>query len=292
MKKYIFLVGLISILTATAIAQPPNGTYTLESIATGRRVAAGGERLYPAEKYDNNTEKWTLKLTGTYQSTRKVYTLTSVETGKCLDGDADHLYLSDANGGHYQKWIFDPVPECEDCYTLTSLATQKRLDGNVTDVYPSGPNSGNYQKWRVRATKVTPVTPSVDLGATATVQTTGVIAAGRPGLQSAIQNGDWSAWQPCGFGKFRWRWSANTISSDFPKFITVVYEVQNTRKSPVKAKVGMRQCQNPETVSKYQQEFTIGAETTETYKVTALNCGTKEQPTVTKPYVFELIRID
>lgn len=285
MKKYLFFILLF--LAAYSQAQEAlKGNYTLTSVAAGKRLDGNATALYPFDPNSGDYQKWVIKQTGTTGG-RKVYCLTSVATGKCLDYDGERIYPRGPDDSRTQLWIIDPS-DCPNCYTLTNLPSGKRLDGNASSLYGHDPNNGDYQKWRIELVASTPsaVSPAItDIG-------TGKSLATGPAIANNVMRfGDWSGWQKIGFGQFRWRWSANTIDADFPKFIYVEYEVKNTKKKPVDAVASVKQCNNPELTSKYQQRFSLEAEKSGAYKVKVLNCGTKENPK-TQPAVWELIKID
>jgi hypothetical protein len=285
MKKYLFFALLL--LAATSHAQETlKGNYTLTSVATAKRLDGNATTLYPFDPNGGDYQTWTIKQTGVTGG-RKAYRLTSVATGKCLDYDGERIYPRGPDDSRTQLWIIDPA-DCPNCYTLTNLLANKRLDGNAGSLYAHDPNDGNYQKWRIEP--FTPA-PSTVSPAITDVQPAKSLATGPKITQKALLFGDWSNWKKTGFGQFRWRWFANPIEADFPAFVYVEYEVQNSQKRIVNAVAGVQQCKNPELTSKHQQRFTLESEKSGTYKVKVMNCGTKENPKV-QPVVWELIRID
>lgn len=289
MKNKIILLGLIITLAVSLQAQPQNGTYTLTSVATGKRLDGNATNLYPFPPNGGDYQKWVIKQTGT-TSGRKVYQLTSVATGMCLDYDGATIYPRKADDSRMQLWIIDPS-NCTNCYTLTNLPLGKRLDGNAESLYGFDPNSSDYQKWRIEVVLQPAATPNVtNLEAPSTKS----LANSANATQKVVQVGEWSQWEGAinGFGVFRWRLVFNNLAADFPKFVEVEYEIKNKRKSTVKAKAGVVLCNDPKTPSKYSQEFTIAGETTETIKVKVLNCGTAAKPQSAKPFVSERVLID
>ncbi len=291
MKKNLLILVLFVCVTNAAFAQTLKGTYTLTSVATGKCLDGNETNLYPFPPNNGDHQKWIIKQMGATQG-RKVYRLTSVATGKCLDYNGERLYPRGPDDSRTQLWIVDPVNNCADCFTLTHLPTGKRLDGDAESLYPFDPNEGNHQKWRIVPAVPAPARPAVSPAITGGLATENTLSVGSNFTTKAIRFSDWSKWERCGFGEYRWRWGANTLSSDFPKFIDVYYEVKNTRKSAVKASAGVRMCKDPQSSSKYNHQFTLEAGQSGEYKVAVLNCGTADAPNVIKPYVYELIRID
>lgn len=280
---------LLSMLALSLRAQPQNGTYTLTSVATGKRLDGNATNLYPFPPNDGDYQKWVIKQTGT-TSGRKVYRLTSVATSMCLDYDGNVIYPRKPDDSRFQLWIIE-ASDCPNCYTLTNLPTGKRLDGNAESLYGFDRNNGDYQKWRIEA-----IVPSAATNTVANLElpATKSFATSTSATQKAVRFGEWSRWQGTltGFGEFRWRLVANTAAADFPKFIEVEYEVKNKRKGTVKVNAGVVQCKDPQKTSQYSKEFTVPGEATETTKVKVLNCGTAEAPKVIKAFVAERVNID
>ncbi|WP_373551255.1 RICIN domain-containing protein [Haliscomenobacter sp.] len=284
MQKHI-IITLLLLVASTLSAQVNNGTYTLKSLRTGNVIAVRNGQLAPVDRSDQNNCIWTIKQTGTLKE-RRVYTLTSIINGFRLDGNEQELYLHEANDGYHQKWIFDPVPDCTDCYRLTSLATRKRIDSNPVQLFPRDPDDGWDQIWRITAETPQPVAiknaPNIN-------PETKTINKASPDLTSnTFISGPWSEWQAFALGNFRWRWSANKFDANFPLFVQVDFEVQSTKSQPSKIMVGVMNCKDPEnSSSKYIKELPFGASQLLKYSLTAQNCGTKERPSVIKPYAIE-----
>lgn len=143
-KQACLWLALTLYASTMPFAQNWNGTWTIASKATGKRLDGDQTQVYPHDPNGGDNQKWVIKKQG-----GNAVTITNKATGKCLVGWSGQLALEtpQANNTNQYWRIVEAVSPGH--WNITNYNNNKRLDGDANTLYLHDANNGDYQQWRI-----------------------------------------------------------------------------------------------------------------------------------------------
>ena len=102
MKNKIVLLGLIITLAVSLQAQPQNGTYTLTTVAMGKRLDGNAESLYGFDPNNGDYQKWRIEAVVQPAATPNVTNLEASST-KSL-ANSENVTQKAVQVGEWSQW--------------------------------------------------------------------------------------------------------------------------------------------------------------------------------------------